>query len=81
MAVALTPDSPRAAIAGDVPRPIVSKASNADRIFRGILRGAGIVVLAITGLILIFLILRSFSAFQRAGFGLLHDVEFLPGND
>ena len=78
MAVALTPDSPRAAIAGRCAAPIVSKASGADRVFRGILRGAGIMVLAITGLILIFLILRSFSAFQRAGFGFFTTSSFFP---
>jgi phosphate transport system permease protein len=78
MAVALTPDSPRVARADDVPRPIVSKASTADRIFRGILRTAGILVLLITGLILIFLIFRSTSAFHRAGFGFFTTSSFFP---
>ena len=78
MAVALTPDSPRAAVVDDVPRHIVSKASSGDRVFRGILRGAGIVVLLITGLILIFLIARSSSAFQRAGSGFFTTASFFP---
>ena len=78
MAVALTPSSSAAPPDQDVPRPIVAKPSGSDRIFRGILRGAGIVVLLITGLILFFLIIRSLSAFQRAGFGFFTTSAFQP---
>ena len=78
MAVALTPSSPMAAQDGDVPRTIVSRPSGSDRIFRGILRGAGIAVLLITLLILVFLIVRSLSAFQRAGFGFFTTAAFFP---
>src|SRR5260370_2402334 len=78
MAVVLTPDSPHTLPDVDVPRAIVSKPSSSDRIFRGILRGAGIVVLLITALILVFLIFRSLSALQRAGFGFLTTQSFLP---
>jgi phosphate transport system permease protein len=78
MAVALTPSSPMAAEDDDVPRVIVAKPSGSDRIFRGILRGAGIVVLLITLLILVFLIVRSLSAFQRAGFGFFTTASFFP---
>ncbi len=78
MAVALTPSSPMAAQDDDVPRVIVSRSSGSDRIFRGILRGAGIAVLLITLLILVFLIVRSLSAFQRAGFGFFTTAAFFP---
>jgi phosphate transport system permease protein len=78
MAVALTPGSPHALAEEDAPRIIVSKPSGSDRVFRGILRSAGIVVLLITVLILVFLILRSFSAFQRAGLGFFTAQSFFP---
>jgi phosphate transport system permease protein len=78
MAVALTPDSPHTLPDVDAPRVIVAKPSSSDRVFRGILCGAGIVVLLITGLILVFLILRSLSALQRAGFGFFTTQSFFP---
>ena len=78
MAVALTPPSPMAAEDEDVPRVIVAKPASSDRIFRGILRGAGIAVLLITLLILVFLIVRSLSAFQRAGLGFFTTASFFP---
>ena len=52
----------------DRPRAIVSRVSLGDRIFRGVLRGAGIAVLAITASILVFLVLRSLTAFRLMGF-------------
>jgi phosphate transport system permease protein len=78
VAVALTPPSPTAAEEDDLPRVIVAKPSGSDRIFRGILRSAGIVVLLITVLILVFLVVRSLSAFQRAGFGFFTTSAFQP---
>ena len=78
MAIALTPPSPIASPAEDAPRLIVSRPSRSDQIFRGILRGAGIAVLLLTVLILVFLIVRSLSAFQRAGFGFFTTAAFLP---
>jgi phosphate transport system permease protein len=79
MAVALTPGSPHTLPAeDDVPRRIFAKPSNSDKIFRGILRGAGLAVLLITVLILVFLILRSLSAFKRAGFGFFTTQNFFP---
>ena len=78
MAVVLTPDSPHTLPDLDVPRVIVAKPSSSDRVFRNILRGAGIAVLLITGLILVFLILRSLSALQRAGFGFFTTQSFYP---
>jgi phosphate transport system permease protein len=68
MAVALTPGPPSAA-SEDRPRTIVTSVSAGDRIFRIGLRAAGLTVLVITGLILIFLVLRSLSAFRAVGFG------------
>lgn len=81
MAVAVTSDyasAPSDPHGDDVPRTIVSRASGPDRIFRGVLRGAGITVLVINALILVFLILRSTSAFKRAGFGFFTTQKFFP---
>jgi phosphate transport system permease protein len=78
MAIALTPASPAAEPDEDVPRLIVARPSRSDRIFRGILRTAGILVLAITALILVFLILRSLGALQRAGLGFFSTAAFQP---
>ena len=78
MAIALTPASPDADPNEDVPRVIVAKPSGSDLIFRGILRSAGIVVLLITGLILVFLMLRSLGALQRAGLGFFSTAAFQP---
>ena len=52
----------------DAPRAIVTPVSAGDRIFRGAVRGAGLLVLAITASILIFLVARSVPAFRAAGF-------------
>jgi phosphate transport system permease protein len=55
----------------DTPRTIVARPSTGDKIFRGILRGSGWSVFLITGLILLFLILRSYKAFSFMGFDFL----------
>lgn len=78
MAVAQTDGHASAPAGEDVPRVIVAPVSGGDRIFRGILRSAGIIVLAITGLILLFLLLRSTQALNRAGFGFFTTKNFLP---
>ena len=81
MAVALTSGSasaPPGPPSDDSPRKIVSRASTSDKIFRGVLRSAGVAVLVINALILIFLILKSSSAFQRAGFGFFTTQSFYP---
>lgn len=52
----------------DKPRTIVAPPERADRYFRGLLRGGGLAVLGITGLIALFLIIQSWSAFSRVGF-------------
>ena len=67
MAVALTPASPPGPPGDDAPRTVVSRASASDQVFRGILRGAGITVLAITAMILVFLVLQSSTAFGAEG--------------
>jgi phosphate transport system permease protein len=51
----------------DIPRAIIAKPSVGDRIFRGILRAAGLSVFVITGLVLVFLILRSSQTFKARG--------------
>jgi len=55
--------------ADDRPRAIVTRVSASDKVFRGMLRGAGLAVLVITASILAFLVLRSVSAFKAVGFG------------
>src|SRR5215472_10324673 len=67
MAVAVTPGPPSAP-SDDRPRTIVTSVSGGDRIFRFVMRMAGLAVLVITGLILVFLLLRSLTAFRAVGF-------------
>src|SRR5262245_548251 len=52
----------------DRPRTIVVRVSPGDRIFRGVLRSAGILVLVMTAGILAFLALQSVPAFKAVGF-------------
>src|SRR6516225_6074063 len=68
MTVKLTSEPPSAPN-DDRPRAIVVSVSSGDRIFRMAMRASGAAVLAITGLILVFLILRSLDAFRAVGFG------------
>ena len=67
MAVAVTPARPAPA-EDDVPRVIVSPGSRGDFVFRTVLRFAGLSSFVITGLILVFLIIRSSWAFRADGF-------------
>ncbi len=55
----------------DKPRTIVSRPSTGDLIFRSVLRASGWSVFVITGLILVFLILRASKAFKFMGFSFL----------
>jgi phosphate transport system permease protein len=66
MAVALTSARP-APTDDDVPRLIVSRSSRGDMIFRSVLRAAGLSSFVITGLILVFLFIRSWWAFHADG--------------
>ncbi len=65
MAVVDTP----APAGDDRPRAIVIRVSAGDKVFRGLLRGAGLTVLVITASILVFLVLRSVPAFRAVGLG------------
>lgn len=65
----------------DVPRTIVSRASPADRLFRGILRTAGFAVLVITALILVFLVIQARTALAAEGFRLITTSTLTPGNN
>jgi phosphate transport system permease protein len=47
---------------------VVTRLSAGDRLFRGVLRGAGLAVLVITTSILAFLVLRAIPAFRAEGF-------------
>jgi phosphate transport system permease protein len=55
----------------DTPRAIVAQVSTGDKVFRAILRASGWSVFVITGLILVFLILRAAKAFRFMGFSFL----------
>jgi phosphate transport system permease protein len=65
----------------DVPRTIVARASPADRVFRGILRGAGLSVLVITAMILVFLVIQARTALAAEGFRLLTTSTVTPGDN
>jgi phosphate transport system permease protein len=69
MSVALEPST--APSGEDAPRRVVARASFADQIFRGILRTAGIAVLVITAMILIFLVIRALPALRADGWAFL----------
>jgi phosphate transport system permease protein len=62
----------------DVPRVVVSRRSGADRVFRGVLRSGGLVVLLVTGLIGLFLLLKAGSAFRQAGWGFFSTQSWIP---
>ncbi len=64
-----TVDSPRALLGDPVPTPITLPADHGtpDRLYRGVVRVAGFGVLALLFLIGLFLFLRGFPAFQKAG--------------
>ena len=51
----------------DSPRRIVTRQSLGDQVFRGVLRAAGITVLVITAMILVFLVIRSLPAWRQEG--------------
>ncbi|HEV2636362.1 MAG TPA: phosphate ABC transporter permease subunit PstC [Actinocrinis sp.] len=53
----------------DVPREIVAAITRGDRVFRMVLRGGGLAVFVITGLILVFLVSQSSGAFGKMGLG------------
>jgi phosphate transport system permease protein len=81
MAGALTSAPPTAA-SDDVPRAIVSRGSRGDLVFRGILRGAGLSVFVITGMILVFLIVRGSWALHAEGLSFLTKQNWIfSGND
>jgi phosphate transport system permease protein len=65
MTAALSPPAP---VPEDRPRRIVSRVSGGDRVFRILVRGSGLAVLVVIGLILVFLFRRALSAFERTGF-------------
>jgi phosphate transport system permease protein len=68
MSVAMSPASPSEVPPDDAPRRIVDRPTHSDRIFRNILRAAGLAVLVMTAAILLFLILRASTAFKAEGF-------------
>ena len=65
--------------ASDVPRVISAKVSGADRAFRAVLRGGGLAVFAITGLIGAFLFIKAWSSYHDAGWGFFTTSTWLVG--
>jgi phosphate transport system permease protein len=59
----------------------VAPVSASDRVFRAALRGAGITVLAITGMILVFLLIRAADALRADGIHFFTQTQWLlqPG--
>ena len=68
MAVIDTPVPAPGSADEDRPRAVVTRLSAGDRLFRGVLRCAGLAVLVITTSILAFLVLRAIPAFRAEGF-------------
>lgn len=68
--------TPAADPPADVPRPVRSRPTGADRIFRGTARTAAVSVLVIMGMIALFLFLRAVPALRSAGAGFLTEQEW-----
>jgi phosphate transport system permease protein len=67
--------------ADDRPRAIVSRRSRSDHAFRMLLRFGGFSVLAITGLIALFLVLRAGSALRKAGLSFFTTKTWIPASN
>ncbi|MFF3110525.1 phosphate ABC transporter permease subunit PstC [Kitasatospora sp. NPDC057904] len=63
----------------DVPRIITAPATAGDRVFRGVLRLAGLSVFAIMGLIAFFLVLRGADALRIVGWSFLTERKWQTG--
>jgi phosphate transport system permease protein len=62
----------------DRPRSVRSRATGSDLAFRGVLRGGGLLVLVITGLIAFFLVLKASGALSKVGWKFLTIPVWLP---
>jgi phosphate transport system permease protein len=62
----------------EAPRKIVQRSSRADKIFHGVLRGSGLLVLTITGLIALFLVMKAASALRKAGLSFFTTQTWIP---
>jgi phosphate transport system permease protein len=67
-----------AATVQDEPRELVETVGFSDRIFRGISRGSGIIVLGIMSMVGIFLALRAWEALSEAGFSFVTTQQWEP---
>jgi phosphate transport system permease protein len=65
----------------DRPRAITIRVSAGDRVFRGVLRAAGLSMLIITASILMFLVLRSLPAFDAVGLRFFTTSTWFIGNN
>ena len=64
----------------DTPLVIKTRVEFADKVFRGVLRGGGLAVVAIIGLIAFFLIVHAWSSFKAAGWHFLTTSVWLPAS-
>ena len=65
----------------DVPRAITVRVTPADRAFRALLRGGGIAVFVLIGLIGTFLIVKAWSTFRRVGWSFLTNQSWLVNSN
>jgi phosphate transport system permease protein len=80
--VSSAPDSPAMVRVLDRPRPIRARSSPADKVFHGVLHAGGMLVLAITGLIALFLILKAAGILRQVGWRFLTNFQWiLNGKD
>jgi len=63
----------------DTPRQVSSRARGGDRVFLGVLKGSGLTVLCIIGIIGAFLGSRAWQALKVAGWGFLTTQQWAPG--
>ncbi len=63
---------------GDRPRQLVHSLTGGDRVFTGIVRSAGALVLIVTGAIGLFLGYQAIPTLRRYGVGFLSQTEFNP---
>ena len=75
-----TPVPPDPEEPGEIPLVLRSQVDPADKVFRGLLRGGGLAVVAIIGLIAFFLVFHAWSSFKTTGWHFLTTSVWLPAS-
>ena len=75
-----TPVPPDPEEPGEIPLVLRSRVDPADKVFRGLLRGGGLAVVAIIGLIAFFLVFHAWSSFKTTGWHFLTTSVWLPAS-